>query len=283
MSGLHKSKGYLVDFSSPCCGHKHHGSYTVTFGSKGSIFCTDCYASMLADEEAGTEKRFGPPIHELCIICGEDNGCTRFDPDLGSGLCDGCRKRNDAEIKSHEDAQLLEARKGKLPAVEPDAVCPGIYVGPKESAYDKETLRRLGITHILLCCTDLPAIHQDDLSITYHRLAIRDSLTQDLLPYLPSARAFITAALSDKGKVLVHCNAGISRSGAIAVYWVMHTRASGGPSGGKESNSPSDTMQSVDVDKALTAVRRRRPSIRPNSNFMSQLRIAEKQLKEGCC
>jgi hypothetical protein len=237
---------------------------------------------MLAAEQTDTETRFGPAIPGLmCITCGEDKGITRLDPDLDAGLCDSCRESSDAMLRSSESAYLQEVQASRRPAVLPDEVSPGVYVGPKESGYDREMLRNLGITHILICCTDLPAIHLDDTTLLYHRIAIRDSLAQPVLPYLPSARKFITMALGKKEKILVHCNAGVSRSGAVAVDWMMHTRASSTCSSGKSPRNHANKLQSIDVDKVLGAARRRRPCIRKNSNFMSQLREVEKHLKEG--
>lgn len=48
------------------------------------------------------------------------------------------------------------------------------------------------------------------------RLEVDDEETEDLLRWFPSAVAFITAALSGNGKILVHCVAGMSRSPTVS-------------------------------------------------------------------
>ena len=50
---------------------------------------------------------------------------------------------------------------------------------------------------------------------------MNDSLDQNLLEYLPSAFQFIQGAIDRGEAVLVHCNAGVSRSGSVCVAWLM--------------------------------------------------------------
>ncbi|KAE8283697.1 AP-2 complex subunit alpha-1 [Larimichthys crocea] len=55
------------------------------------------------------------------------------------------------------------------------------------------------------------------------RIPIDDSLWDDLLPWIPQALHFIDAAMSSGASVLVHCAAGISRSPALAVAYIMYS------------------------------------------------------------
>lgn len=73
--------------------------------------------------------------------------------------------------------------------------------------------------------------------------------------FLPSALAFIAQGALAGQPTLVHCNAGVSRSGAVVVEWLRRTEASVGGS----------------VADALALAKSKRPIITPNSNFITQL------------
>lgn len=73
--------------------------------------------------------------------------------------------------------------------------------------------------------------------------------------YIPSALDFIDQAINSGEGCLVHCNAGVSRSGSIVSEWVRR-------------NVPEVHR---DIDQAIEFVRLRR-NIHPNSNFVNQLK-----------
>lgn len=75
-----------------------------------------------------------------------------------------------------------------------------------------------------------------------------DSLDENVMPYMESCHAFM-----DKGNVLVHCNAGVSRSGAIVVSYVMKNKG-------------------LSYDDALAFLREKRKKVTPNTAFEKQLR-----------
>ena len=138
--------------------------------------------------------------------------------------------------------------------VVPDEVLPGVFIGPKEAAYNRETLRRLGITRVIICCDCIPAYHEEDPTIFYLRIPIKDSLFQNLTAFLPTAMAFI-AESSEKGEgCLVHCNAGVSRSGSIIVAYIRRTLK-------------------LSLEDSLAFAKSKRPIIHPNSNFLEQLAL----------
>ena len=79
-----------------------------------------------------------------------------------------------------------------------------------------------------------------------------DSLDQNLVRYLPAALEFIEQALMKSEGVLVHCNAGVSRSGAVCVAYVMK-------------------KYKIRVQEAIQRVKAKRAIVSPNSNFVEQL------------
>jgi protein-tyrosine phosphatase len=134
----------------------------------------------------------------------------------------------------------------------PIAIDEHVYIGDEDSARDIGVLQELGITHILIAGSYMRAYLTN---MNYKQLPLEDSLEQNLTNYLSDALAYIDNA---QGKVLVHCAAGISRSGSIIVAYLM-----------KKNNTGFDT--------ALSMARNRSSRIRPNPNFERQLRDFNKQ------
>ncbi|XP_023262845.1 dual specificity protein phosphatase 8-like [Seriola lalandi dorsalis] len=129
-------------------------------------------------------------------------------------------------------------------------ILPRLYLGA-ESDVTQERLASLGISYVLSVsrCSPQPSFLPCS---RYLRIPIDDSLWDDLLPWIPQALNFIDAAMSSGASVLVHCAAGISRSPALAVAYIMYSLG-------------------MDLDHAYRFVKERRPSISPNFNFLGQL------------
>lgn len=108
---------------------------------------------------------------------------------------------------------------------------------------------------------------------TLKNVGIDDDDTTDILQYFnetnkfldhclfPNEREYDPAKVDFKrkpqaGAALVHCQAGVSRSAAFVVAYLMY-------------------RYGLNLKTALHAVRRKRPSAQPNNNFMEQLAIYE--------
>ncbi|CAJ1076622.1 dual specificity protein phosphatase Mpk3 [Xyrichtys novacula] len=130
------------------------------------------------------------------------------------------------------------------------AILPRLYLGA-ESDVTQDCLASLGISYVLSVsrCSPQPSFLPRS---RYLRIPIDDSLWDDLLPWIPQALSFIDGAMSSGASVLVHCAAGISRSPALAVAYIMY-------------------RMGLDLDQAYRFVKERRPSISPNFNFLGQL------------
>lgn len=87
-----------------------------------------------------------------------------------------------------------------------------------------------------------------------------DHESSDLLSKLESATDYIYQSLKNGHKVLVHCQAGISRSATIVIAFVMRALHK-------------------DLDDALDYVKMKRPVVNPNRGFLRQLELFERQLK----
>ncbi|KAL4658320.1 dual specificity protein phosphatase 16-like [Arapaima gigas] len=141
-------------------------------------------------------------------------------------------------------------------------ILPQLYLGA-ESDVTQDCLSSQGISYVLSvsrCCPQPDFLPQKQ----YLRIPIDDSLRDDLLPWIPEALQFIDGAMSLGCSVLVHCAAGVSRSPALAVAYVMYRLGLG-------------------LDDAYRFVKERRPSISPNFNFLGQLQFFQGTLgHKGC-
>lgn len=139
-----------------------------------------------------------------------------------------------------------------------DEVAPSIWLGEKRAAFDSEveTLKKHGISHVV--------------SVGFYQewWKFRDSPRHLLLSVSDSPYAFITEhfsevfkfmddALSSKQSVLVHCEQGRSRSGALVIAYLMR----------RHRQSYPETLKQVLVQ---------RKRVMPNIGFQIQLRAFAK-------
>uniref|UniRef100_UPI00358F9B30 dual specificity protein phosphatase 12-like isoform X2 n=1 Tax=Myxine glutinosa TaxID=7769 RepID=UPI00358F9B30 len=82
----------------------------------------------------------------------------------------------------------------------------------------------------------------------------------DLLGVLPGALDYIDQALAGAGRILVHCESGVSRAPAVIAAWLMFS-------------------ENVSLPTALQQLRMQRPDAEPNAGFISQLKVME---STGC-
>jgi protein-tyrosine phosphatase len=130
-------------------------------------------------------------------------------------------------------------------------ILPYVFIGNQRDASSKEKLMELGITHILNVTSHLP-LHFENDGIEYKRLPASDSGSQNLKQYFAEAISFIDDARDKNGKVLVHCQAGVSRSPTIVAAYLM-------------------ARSHKSLQEAFAFIREQRPIVAPNINFMGQL------------
>jgi len=135
-----------------------------------------------------------------------------------------------------------------------------IAIGSEADAHNLCLLDRLKITHVLNLTPNefKPEVAR---TRTCHRIELLDTPVQDILSIIPEAIRFIQSAYESGGRVLVHCLAGISRSSAIVIAYIMW-----------KGHHP--------LPEAYEIVRAHRSCASPNLNFMGQLMIYGKCL---CC
>ncbi|XP_075711441.1 dual specificity protein phosphatase 26 [Rhinoderma darwinii] len=179
-----------------------------------------------------------------------------------SSLLRGPLQRNSHPILSvYELEKILYT--GKTIRNHADEVQPGLYLGDQEIAANKGELYRMGITHIL------NATHSrfrggdeyyKGMNILYMGIDAQDSPTFDMTVHFYPAADFIHRTLRKRGKILVHCAVGVSRSATLVLAYLM-------------------IYHHMTLVEAINTVKDRRGII-PNRGFLRQLLDLDNTLRE---
>jgi hypothetical protein len=97
-------------------------------------------------------------------------------------------------------------------------------------------------------------------SVTYHRIWLHDDPNEQIDVHFESATDFIHTQLQQGKKVLVHCQAGVSRSATIVIAYLMR-------------------YMHLSYSQAFQVVLQCRHFINPNAGFKTQLLAYEKKLQ----
>ncbi|PAV68380.1 hypothetical protein WR25_09739 isoform D [Diploscapter pachys] len=175
------------------------------------------------------------------------------------------------EDKPEEDGQDVSNRRRKkverlqrmgfVVDLKPDMqlaqLYPGVFLGSQDVAAELNLLKANKITHIVNCATGI----QDHFPTHFQYLHIDmlDLPTTSMDEHLDTVHAFIDNCLGNNGKVLVHCNAGVSRAATFVLSYIMKKTKSG-------------------FNAALQNARTIRPAIRPNDGFIKQLKEYEERI-----
>ncbi|KAH6911543.1 protein-tyrosine phosphatase-like protein [Coprinopsis sp. MPI-PUGE-AT-0042] len=138
-------------------------------------------------------------------------------------------------------------------------ILPGLFLGPFVASKSLETLQSLGITHVV-CIRDAKEAFSVKPRFPEHfkymTLDVEDNEEQNLIRLFPGAKQFIQEAIANGGRVLVHCNGGISLSPSFVVMFVMQ-------------------HYQLSWEDALHMVQNRRYCISPNGGFLTQIKEYE--------
>lgn len=169
-------------------------------------------------------------------------------------LCINMRLSHPVRDKlSHRDTRAKQSRMN-----EPSEILPHVYLGDVSHSGQRALLEELGITALLNVSSSCHNPFQ--ASYTYKNVMVSDNMDADLISLFPELIDFIESVHSQQGRVLVHCRAGVSRSATVCIAYIMH-------------------KQGLSLDSAYEFVKRKRPVIDPNINFIRQLQKFEARLK----
>lgn len=166
-----------------------------------------------------------------------------FESKSGNGTFQFCGKSTDSnvsflEIHSSPDEKLHH-------------VIDGLYIGSQDSAMNMSALNQCKITHILNVATGIENAFPEQYK--YLNIELLDLPQTNIRQVFSQTNEFIQQAITDNGCVLVHCNAGISRSASIVLAYLLG-------------------RHSMKYDDAYELLKRARSAIRPNIGFVQQLK-----------
>ena len=130
-----------------------------------------------------------------------------------------------------------------------------LFIGGFVTIQSKANLQSAGITHILSAAKEWPPGFPEEFH--YFHVEMYDETHWNILSCLPRVLPWIDSVIGDgtgdAHRLLIHCSAGMSRSGALGVAYIMHSKK-------------------CSFDEALQLARQSREIITPNKGFEEQLR-----------
>ncbi|XP_003230694.3 dual specificity protein phosphatase 2 [Anolis carolinensis] len=132
----------------------------------------------------------------------------------------------------------------------PVEILPFLFLGSSFHSSNREVLQSLGITAVLNVSSSCPNYFEEQFQ--YKSIPVEDNHMAEISAWFQEAIDFIDSVKSNGGRVLVHCQAGISRSATICLAYLIQSRR-------------------VRLEEAFDFVKQRRGVISPNFSFMGQL------------
>ncbi|XP_066981433.1 dual specificity protein phosphatase 19 [Macrobrachium rosenbergii] len=133
----------------------------------------------------------------------------------------------------------------------------GVILGSQDVAHDLDILTGNKITHILNVATGIHNLFEG--WFTYKTKEVLDTPSCRIIDILDECCDFIHNVVVGGGCVLVHCNAGVSRSASVVIAYLMR-------------------YYGMNYEEAFKFVKTKRSFIRPNTGFVEQLKEYEKKL-----
>lgn len=172
---------------------------------------------------------------------------------------DGSRKifRNNVEFDAPPRlGYIVDNSPDQVPAC---IVAQFLYLGSQDCVR-QEVLEKYGITHVLSVGIETPPIveYDDDGERIIETLFVEclDIPETNLAEVLVKTNAFIDECRTRGGRVLVHCNAGVSRSTSVVAGYLMQ-------------RCDQSFMQ------AFGMIKSKRPCVQPNAGFIKQLKLLQ--------
>ena len=193
----------------------------------------------------------------------EENGDGQWDDveeDDRAGEC--------AVAEDDEDDELTDARTMQ-------EVIPGLWIGDYQAAQDHNLLQKRNIVCVVSASRSslpLPTCLHPLISrsftvrqeyeaapgVNMRRVAVDDTDRSNIIEHFVPTAEFIRAALArNDGAVLVHCQAGVSRSTTLVAAYLM-------------------SRHGLNVEQAIERIRAARPQVDPSEFFMTQLELFER-------
>lgn len=191
----------------------------------------DC-AKVVTVKESYDKRRLVSTIHDVLRIAQHDDVAA---------FCCAVRFLGDCYgfvVDQKADLQVAE-------------VLPNLLLSSQSAAADRPTLTSCGVTHILCVAPGIEPSFPGEF--TYFSVPILDLPNINITDYFPKCFQIIDDVTRSGGRILVHCNAGVSRAVSVVIGYLIE-------------------LEGMDFDSAFALVKSKRPASRPNDGFTLQLK-----------
>ncbi|KAJ0180289.1 hypothetical protein K1T71_003693 [Dendrolimus kikuchii] len=151
----------------------------------------------------------------------------------------------------HEVSKQLTSCYGFVVDTKPDNVpvmiMEHLYIGSQDCT-SQEVLNEYNIKRVLSLGIDI------ETNIGHKYVQCLDLPETDVRPILEQSLPFIKEGIDNNENLLIHCNAGVSRTSTVAIAYLMH-------------------YEKMTFNDAYDLVKRKRPSTQPNTGFRKQLQL----------
>ncbi|KAM3862663.1 dual specificity protein phosphatase 19-like [Diretmus argenteus] len=177
--------------------------------------------------------------------------CTHVTTVTGKRLLERRRDGEEGEVEEvEEEGPGCGFVEDKSLDLQVGIVRPFLLLASQDAAHDIDILQRYKVSSVLNVAYGVANLFPDQL--VYKTVNILDLPDTDITSYLRDCSSFIDQAREQSGVVLVHCNAGVSRSSSIVIGYLM-------------------LREGLSFDDAYRQVKQARPSVCPNPGFYQQL------------
>lgn len=136
--------------------------------------------------------------------------------------------------------------------IKPSKILDSLYLGNKACSENYNSLKENGITNIIVCGEELQCCFPGFFE--YKVINIGDYEFENIKNYFKSTYEYIDEVINNKkGKVLVHCAAGISRSASIVCSYLIKSKQ-------------------INYEEAMKIIWQGRIIAEPNRSFVKQLK-----------
>ncbi|XP_041065914.1 dual specificity protein phosphatase 5 [Carcharodon carcharias] len=181
--------------------------------------------------------------------------CSELKPSLNYTSVQEVKETDASHMNQHE--KPCSNRRPVYDQGKPVEILPFLYLGSAYHASRPDFLDDLHITALLNVSRDCAEYFKSKYH--YKFIPVEDSATADMSSHFQEAIDFIDHVRHTGGKVLVHCEAGISRSPTICLAYLMRSKE-------------------LRLEEAFDYIKERRNTISPNFGFMNQLLQYESEI-----
>ncbi|XP_047020894.1 dual specificity protein phosphatase 19 [Helicoverpa zea] len=140
---------------------------------------------------------------------------------------------------------VVDTKPDNVPALISDHV----YIGSQDCTASN-VIEAYNIKHVLSLGINV------DIAVSNKVINCLDLPETDIKEVLLESLPYIRQAVDSKENVLVHCNAGVSRTSMVAIAYLMH-------------------YENMHFENAYDLVKSKRPAIQPNDGFRKQLKAMQ--------